>query len=232
MRIDSPNFRSRSRQRFSYLEIDAERRAEKAAEAEAQSKRDLRRTKVAAQALLVRFASSGIDIPPDIRRELTTSTTSSDRLNMAISKGLLLLQPTDPPQGATNRQRDLVSRLGAGERRITLEEWMSQQPIATEDQALLRVDRLLGELKGLGGDPDPFSGRIAALEAETPSRRALVADSLLLDLAVAAKNGREHGRVVKDLRERRAELSEMKSPEAVSLLAEIEQALAKPAGAE
>jgi hypothetical protein len=110
---------------ISYLQTDADRRAEKAAEAEARSKRDLRRTKAAAQALLAKLGSSGIDVPLDIRRELMTSTTSSDRLNSAISKGLLLLQPTNSPQGVTDRQRDLANRLGAGERRTTLEEWMS-----------------------------------------------------------------------------------------------------------
>ena len=78
---------------ISYLQADAERRAEKAAEAEARRKGDLRRTKSAAQALLARFESSGIDVPLDLRRELTTSAASADSLNAAISKGLLLLQP-------------------------------------------------------------------------------------------------------------------------------------------
>lgn len=60
----------------------------------------------------------------------------------------------------------------------------------------------------------------------------LVADSLLLDLTSAVKSGRERARLESDLAERRAELSEMKSPEAAALRAEIEQALAKPAGNE
>ena len=60
----------------------------------------------------------------------------------------------------------------------------------------------------------------------------LVADSLLLDLMSAVKSGRERARLERDLAERRAELSEMKSPEAAALRAEIEQALAKPAGNE
>jgi alkanesulfonate monooxygenase SsuD/methylene tetrahydromethanopterin reductase-like flavin-dependent oxidoreductase (luciferase family) len=47
------------------------------------------------------------------------------------------------------------------------------------------------ELAGLAIDPSPFSGRIAALGAEAPAWQALVADSLLLDLTSAIKNGRE-----------------------------------------
>jgi hypothetical protein len=217
---------------ISYLQTDADRRAEEAAEQEARRKRDLRRTRAAAQALLSRLQSSGINVPSEIQRELADSTASSERLNTAVGKGLLLLQPTDGPQGTTERQRELASRLGAGERRITLEEWMSQQPKTADDQALLRVDGLLGELSALGVDPSPFSGQIAALEAETPPRRALLADSLLLDLASAVRNGRERARVMSDLRERHAELSEMKSPEAAMLLSEIKQALAQPAGNE
>jgi hypothetical protein len=214
-----------------YLQADANRRAEKAAEQEVRRKSDLRRTKAAAAALLSRLQSSGIDVPSEIERELAAAA-SSDRLNTAIGKGLLLLQPADGPHGATERQRELASRLGAHERRITLEEWMSQQPNTADDQALLRVDGLLGELSALGVDPSLFSGRIGALEAETPSRRALLADSLLLDLASAVRNARERARVVSDLRERHAELSEMKSPEAAILLSEIKQTLAHPAGNE
>ena len=217
---------------ISYLQADAERRAKKAAEVEARCKGDLRRTKSAAQALLARFETSAIDVPLDLRRELTTPAASADSLNAAISNGLLLLQPSDRPEGTTDRQRAIAERLDTGDRRVTLEEWMSRQPQTTDDRALLRVDRLLGELRGLGIDPSPFSARIAAFEAEPPIRQALVADSLLLDLAAAAKTARERTRLERDLVERRAELSEMTSAEAASLRTEIEQALARHAGNE
>jgi len=214
---------------ISYLQTDAERRAANAAEAEARSKLDGRRTKAAAQALLARFQATGIDVPTQIRDELTASGASSDRLNAAISKALLLY-PTDPGQGATNRQRELADRLGAGERRISLEEWISQQPASAEDNALIRIDGLLGELKGLGIDPSPFSARVTALEGEAASRRPLIADSLLVDLATMIKDGRERARILGDLRERQAELSEMSSPEATSLRSEIDEALAGRSG--
>lgn len=213
---------------ISYLSADAERRAEKAAESEAKRKGDQRRAKSAAQALLAKFEASHIEIPVDLRRELTTPAASVESLNKAVSKGLmLLLQPTDRSEGVTERQRALADRLGAGDRRITLEEWTSQQTGASDDQALSKVDKLLGELAGLGIDPSPFSARITALEAEPRARQALVADSLLLDLSSAIKAGRERARLERDLAERHAELSEMKSAESAALRAEIEQALAK-----
>lgn len=215
---------------ISYLNADAERRAEKAAESEVKRKGDLRRAKSAAQALLAKFEASRIEIPVDLRSELTTPAASIESLNKAVSKGLVLLQPMVRAEGVTERQRELADRLGAGDRRITLEEWTSQQTGASDDQALLKVDKLLGELAGLGIDPSPFSARIAALEAEPRARQALVADSLLLDLNSALKNGRVRARLERDLAERHAELSEMKSAEAAALRVEIEQAIARAGG--
>jgi len=215
---------------ISYLNADAERRAEKAAESEVKRKGDLRRAKSAAQALLAKFEASRIEIPVELRSELTTPAASVESLNKAVSKGLVLLQPAVRAEGVTERQRELADRLGAGDRRITLEEWTSQQTAPSDDQALLKVDKLLGELAGLGIDPSHFSARIAALEAEPRARQALVADSLLLDLSFAIQNGRERARLERDLAERHAELSEMKSAEAAALRVEIEQAIASAGG--
>jgi hypothetical protein len=212
---------------ISYLQADAERRAEKAAEMEAQSKRAMRRMKGTAQALLASVGSSGIQLPSEIREELASARTPSERLEAAINKAFLLLHSAPETKGVSDLQRDIAARLGAGEKRMSLEEWTSQQAGVTEDRALLRVDGFLGELKGLGIDPSPFSARISSLELESPARRTLLADSLLLDLATAVKNGREHTRLQSDLRARHAELSEMKSPEAASLRSEIGDILSR-----
>ncbi|OAF09232.1 hypothetical protein [Bradyrhizobium neotropicale] len=212
---------------IAFLQADSERRLERAAEVAARLKRDLRRSKVAAQALLERLQILKIEIPPDIRSELSGST-SSERLEAAMAKALLLLPSQDAPGTATDRQRELAARLSAGERRDTLQEWISRQPQEIEDPALARVDAFLGELRGLGIDSGPFSARVAVLEAEPPARRSLIADSLLLDLAAAVKDGRARARIANELRERRAELSMMRSLEAASLLAEIDTTLAVP----
>lgn len=206
---------------ISYLQADAERRAEKAAEMEAQSKRTMRRMKGTAQALLASLGSSGIQLPSEIREELALAGTPSERLEAAINKAFLLLHSAPETNGVSDLHRDIAARLGAGEKRMSLEEWSSPQLGVTEDQALLRVDGFLGELKGLGIDPRPFSARISTLELESPARRSLLAD----DLATAVKKGREHARLQSDLRARHAELSEMKSPEAASLRSEIGQSL-------
>lgn len=210
---------------ISYLQADAERRAERAAEIEAQSKQAMRRMKGSARALLASLDSSGTSIPSQIRDELASSGTSSERLEAAINKAFLMIYSAPAAKGVSDLQRDIAARLGAGEKRMSLEEWTRQQSEVTEDETLLRVDGFLGELKGLGIDLGPFSARISALEVASPSRRNLLADSLILDLATAVKNGRQHKRLQSDLRARHAELSEMNSSEAATLRLDIGKSL-------
>lgn len=195
---------------ISYLSTDIERRAESAALAEATARQYLRRAKASAQALIERLDACGIQIPSDLRRELISA--SPDRLNAAVSRALPLLLPADQRQGDTNRQRELAQRLGAGEQPATLDDWLSKHAQDNGDPVLLKVDKLLGELKGLGVDPSPFLARVSALEAEGSSRRALVADSLLLDLTSTVKSARERQQMIAELRERQAELSQMSHP--------------------
>ncbi|UVO35823.1 hypothetical protein KUL72_31570 [Bradyrhizobium arachidis] len=213
---------------IAFLQADSERRVERAAEMAVRSKRGLRRSKAAAEALLQRLQALQVEIPTDIRSELSGSNRSSERLEVAMAKALLLLPSQAAQETATDRQRELANRLGAGERRATLQEWIAGQAQELEDPALGRVDTLLGELRGLGIDPSPFSDRVALLEAEPPARRSLIADSLLLDLAAAVKDGRASARLADELRARRAELFVMNSAEATSLVSEIEDALASP----
>jgi len=199
---------------IAFLQADSERRVERAAEMAARSNRELRRSKAAAEALLERLQALKVEIPADIGSELRGSTGSSERLEAAMAKALLLLPFQAAQETATDRQRELATRLGAGERRGTLQEWIAGQVQEMEDPALGRVDALLGELRGLGIDPSPFSDRVALLEAEPPARRSLIADSLMLDLAAAVKDGRTSAQLADELRARRAELSVMKSAEA------------------
>ena len=139
---------------ISYLKADAERRAENAAEREVESKRAMRRMKETAQALLASLDSLAIQLPREIRSELSSSIASPEKLEAAINKAFLALHSAAPAKGAaSDLQRGIAEQLGAGEKRMTLEEWTSQQPLTAEDPALLRVDRFLGELKGLGIDP-------------------------------------------------------------------------------
>jgi hypothetical protein len=145
---------------ITFLQADSERRVEKAAEMAARSKRDLRRSKAAAQVLLQRLQILKVEIPPDIRGELSGLTGSSERLEAAMAKALLLLPSQDAPDTATDRQRELAARLSAGERRDTLREWISQQPPEMEDPALARV--MLFSASCAGSESIPAHSRLAS----------------------------------------------------------------------
>lgn len=211
---------------ISYLRADAGRRADGAVEAEVRSRRDLRRMKGTAEALVAKLEESEIRVSADILVELRSSR-SPEQLEAAINKAFLLLYPTARPGAASPGSRELAARLGEGERRETLAEWMSRQAPVVEDEALHRVDVLLAELGSLGIDPTLFSRRIADLERESASRRALLADSVIIDLATAVKGGRERLRAAEELRDRLSELSTSASDDAASLRTEIENHLAR-----
>ncbi|MHA5867761.1 hypothetical protein ACVSMD_35450, partial [Pseudomonas aeruginosa] len=91
-------------------------------------------------------------------------------------------------------QRELAQRLKTDETPITLEQWRArQQQDAPREQRLARIDRHIAELQLLQGEASAaqaFLERLARAEAEQrPERRNLLLDSLVLDLAQAA---REH----------------------------------------
>lgn len=209
---------------ISYLRADAGRRADAAVEAEVRSRRNLRRMKGTAEALIAKLAGSEINGSGDILRELK-SPRSPEQLETAINRAFLLLHPVPGPEATSARSRELAARLGEGESRETLADWISRQAPVVEDEALHRVDVLLAELGSLGMDATPFSTRIGELERESASRRALLADSVIIDLATAVKGGRERLKEAEQLRDRLSELSTSASNEAAALRSEIEDHL-------
>jgi hypothetical protein len=153
------------------------------------------------------------------------STESTAYLETAIASAFALLTPVAPSGMATTRQRDLASQLGRDEKRVTLPDWLANQPPFTARDSYLWIDRHLAELFVLDVDPSPFATRAAAIARELPSRQALLADSLLVDLAYAVKEERKRSTRLADLRERVAELAHHDSAVAQALRGRIEAAL-------
>jgi len=102
---------------------------------------------------------------------------------------------------------------------------VAAQPAPPGDEADLRIDRHLAELSTLGIETQPFEVRASAVAAEGPPRQALLADSLLVDLAQAIKTGRERASRLADLRQRAAELSAYESSKARALRERVAAAL-------
>ncbi len=209
---------------MSFLRTDAQARIERAVAAAAQVMEYRRRTARTAHMLLDALRKSGRSIPDDLQRELE-STESTANLEAAISRAFALLAPAAVSGAPTERQRELASQLGRDQKRATLADWVASQPPFAEAGSYLRIDRHLAELSALGVDPSPFATRATMLEGEPSPRQALLADSLLVDLARAVKEGREQSARLADLRERAAELSHHASTVAQALRGRIEAAI-------
>jgi hypothetical protein len=210
---------------LSFLRADAQARIERAASAAAQVMQNRRRTAHTARTLLEALGKSGRRVPEDLRRALE-STESIANTEAAIARAFALLAPVAASRVATDRQRELASKLGRDEKRATLAEWLANQPALAEGGCYLQIDRHLAELSALDVDPSPFTARAAAIAGELPPRQALLADSLLVDLAHAVKEARERSARLRGLGERAAELAQHGSAVAQALRSRIEVAIA------
>jgi hypothetical protein len=214
---------------ISFLRADAQARIERAVTAAAQVMQNGRRAARTAQMLLDALRKSGRGVPDDLRWELE-STESTAKLEAAIARAFALLAPAAASGAPTERQRELASQLGLDQKRATLSDWVNSQSPFAEAGTYPRIDRHLAELSALGIDPSTYAARATMLAGELPPRQALLADSLLVDLAHAVKEGRERSARLADLRERAAELTHHGSAVAQALGGRIEAAIAAKDG--
>ncbi|MCC6776084.1 MAG: hypothetical protein IT537_05505 [Hyphomicrobiales bacterium] len=210
---------------ISFLRSDAERRVERASAAAVEARQMLRRTARTARMLLEALDKQRVAVPDELRAKLQSATAASE-LDHAVSIAFALLAQDPVSTGVTERQRELAERLGRGEKRATLSEWLASQLGQADDGNSLKIDRHLVALSELGIDTSSFEVRAAAIANDSSSRRTLLADSLLLDLARTVKEGRERVAVLAELREGNVELSRFSSEAAQILRAEIDRAVA------
>lgn len=207
-----------------FLASDTEQRIERAATRAAEARRDSRRRISAAAALTAALSAKGLSIPEELRRP---GSCSSDDLHTAMRRGIEMLTPAPDSHAITDRQRDLASRLGDGEARSTLADWIAAQTVSFEDDPALRaIECRFEELRAL--DPEaaePFTDRIDRLQGETSGRRGLLIDSLTLDIADARTGAMARTKSIAEIRGMEAELRAAKTPAAEATLAEIATAL-------
>jgi hypothetical protein len=209
---------------ISFLKADAKQRLERVTAAALEVRQAARRGARTAGMLLQALDRRGTAIPGELRRQLQAASNSGSEADATIARAFALLA-ADRANGVSARQRDIADRLGQGEKRITLSEWLASHPSPGEDGSSLKIDRYLVELSELGIDPSPFEARASAMAGQPPARQTLLSDSLLLDLARTVKEARERVGILSDLRERNAELARFSSATARELRAEIEKAL-------
>jgi hypothetical protein len=225
------DLQKQAQQDVSFLKSELDRiRAQAVAAAEAaRSKR--RRTEEAARTLISAFEASGRE-PPRNLLDVASTALSVDESALAgmqsvLNDALRQLTPTSTQTGLSAAQRELAGRLGAGESGRSLTEWLASQPAGSNERDA-RLEPLLAELEALdeAEAARPFLARATAISAEpSSSRRALLTDSLVLDVAAHCKARREREATAAKLQELRSELIALGSPAARDLGNRISEAL-------
>jgi hypothetical protein len=196
-----------------------------AAAEEARSKR--RRVADAAKTIIAAMEAAGVQPSPALRA-ISTRATLVDEAEVRVMEGVLsenyaaLTEHRSKP-AASHEQLDLARRLAGDERIQSLPEWLATQaPAATKSDD--RLDALMAEIETLDEEEivQPFRDRAAAIAAESsPQRRSLLTDSLVLDLSERSKRRRADQATMEKLRDVRAALGTLSTPEAVAMDAEI-----------
>jgi hypothetical protein len=105
-------------------------------------------------------------------------------------------------------QRDLAARLRQGEAGQTFEEWLAKQKAATDERDT-RLDKLFAEIEALDEphEVQQFQERAASIAGEpSGQRKALLVDSLILDLSEHCRQRRAKVDLGERLRDMRASL--------------------------
>jgi len=130
------------------------------------------------------------------------------------------------PNQTSTQQAELAGRLGADEKSESLHSWLAKQ--SSPDKVASRLDALLAELNATEDSEvaGAFQVRANAIAAEASAgQRALLTDSLVLELSARAQQRRDRANLVDQLRELRARLSVVAAPEGRSLETSIEDML-------
>jgi hypothetical protein len=203
-------------------------RAIAAAEA-ARSKR--RRIADAARTLTSAIEASGRQ-PPLALQDVAKRASFADERDLAAMQTVLnenyaIIIASRQSPSTSKAQLELARRLRSDEISQTFPEWLAMHS-ATIDKRDVRLDTLMAEIETLD-DPDtaqPFKERVAAIAAEgSAERRALLTDSLVLDLSERSRRRRADVVRAGNLREVQTGLRALGTPETRAMEAQIDSML-------
>jgi len=209
------------------LKTDTQDRLVKAASAKVETDRATRRTATTAATLLNKLKEANYPVSAALRQRLENAARGDAGAESAISEAFRMLQPPPDTNALSARQRELASKLGAGGKPMTLAEWCVANELHT-DPAIDQIEERIAQLRAIGGASAaaPFEQRLAAVAREdSQARRALLTDSLGVDLVIATRAQSEAVSLAEELGELAAELARLDTAQARSLIGEIEQAL-------
>jgi hypothetical protein len=196
-----------------FLRAEGDRLREAAVVAAAAARSKRRRLVDGARSISMALEAAGRPIDVDLREVISGAMTADEKslavMQSVVNRALASFAPPARAPGPSAVQRGLADRLGDGSAGVTLTEWLASRPAAS-DHREARLDALLGEIEAIA-EPQTARGfieRANAIAQETSSdRRALLTDSLTLDVARHAQDRREGEAVIARLRQARAALA-------------------------
>jgi hypothetical protein len=177
-----------------------------------------RRIADAARTIISAMEASGHEAPSALRNVAMRANLVNERELLAMEAVLTQSYATHAARrnsvNTSKEQRELAGRLGADEQPQSFPEWLAAQS-SNVDQRDRRLDALMAEIETLEDAEivQPFKERAAAIVAEaSPERRALLTDSLVLDLSEWSRRRRTDEIRAERLREVLASLQTFARP--------------------
>ena len=195
---------------IAFVQQDQEKRLADAIDREVRARRaEKRKGRVAAE-VLTALERSDVVVPSSLRDALLRGAAGDSESETAIRQGIALLGPPDKME-VTEDQKALAGRLKDGNDRQTFADWLSNHEgsVGTEES---KIERQLAELSGvLGpGAEAAFAKRLGeALNETLASRRALLMDSLIVEVAQAVLDARRRVSLQARLRAIAAEFQQL-----------------------
>jgi hypothetical protein len=215
---------------ISFLREEMERITTEAIAAAEAHRRRGRRLADAAASVVVALEAGGQQVPTSLRQAARRASAATldeiPAIEAELNHSISLLSAASPISEPTDRQRELASRLGRGEKTQSLADWVARQP-PSESGSDPRLGRLIATMEVLDRKmAAPFITRAEELERErSADRRALLTDSLILDLRARLTERQTWHSMLDALEEARATLESVGLSEAGKLLEQLEAAV-------
>lgn len=194
----------------SFLQANQEERLVRAATERAKARTALRQAEAVAASVLKALERRGAAVPADLRAELEDAAAGRSHGAEAISRAFTLLS-SEKDSAVSENQRRLAEALKEDDDRQSFAQWSATQTKGVEDEGSARLHFRIAELAVILGEEaaTEFEGRLRQISSsEPPSRRALLTDSLEVELARAVAGAKVRAGVQSRLRMLAAELSQ------------------------
>ncbi len=219
-------------QTVAFLQSEIERIRTEAAVAAVKVVSKRRRLVDSARSLIDAHENSGAVAPAILTQVVATAMvieeTGLTALQGAVDQAFQTLLLSAGSSHPSANRIELASRLEKGEATVTLSEWLAARPRSSIVQDS-RLDALLAEIDA-SADPmfvAAFYQRAARIaEERLPSQRALLTDSLILEVFEQLKQQRKADEAMARLRDARARVSAIASPATSKIEAALSAALA------